>query len=252
MKKRQNKFSYKFIVRRKNKNGKFYYVEKIGSKEKITSREEWENLQHTKQELKKVYKKGSKQKLNEYRKEIREIESKQKKADAKNKKHQNLERDVQYVWGNSGASQLEDFYLMTGKLNISFNEVLAEETEIRTKQNLQFQKKADAQTKKLKRPINKKVFSVYKKINQSNPVKITDSNLLEARMFVSEIADEFYNRWQELKGTKEQPNSPQLKFAFIIYENGQIELDLSKTMFSFEQINFFNITKRLYKNYFGK
>lgn len=253
-KKQQNKFSYKVIVRRKNKAGKYYYIEKLDGKEKITSRHEWENLQHTKQELKKVYKKGAKDKLKEYQKETKAIDKKQKAADKKKEKEAPPRKfNKEEVWGNSGATALEEFFLMNPKdFFISFSEVEVEETEVRNKNNLQYQRKADAYSKKHGKKIDKNTFSVYHKFIKTNSTRITHKNLMDARFFVSEVADIFYNRWQELKGTKDEPNSPQLKFYFAFFEDGETNIRIDKTMFSFEQIIFFKKVHKLYFDYFGK
>jgi len=104
-------------------------------------------------------------------------------------------------------------------------------------------------------------FGSVKILFNGSVINITNKNLLDARLYFSEIADVFYERWHEAKELGKEVNTPQITYvihlkATEIYKTkevvNEITVLLDKTTFSFDSKYFFQLLNRLLKNYFGK
>lgn len=217
-------YSYANVVKQKDKNGKTIYFNKDGKRKVRVKEIEFLRVQKTKDYFKKKNGKGWIKKLNSARKEMRSITDAQNKIDKA--KHKQTDKTVYThvsTFANSMPSEIETNFLMFGNVKLIFND----ETK----------KDADG-TVKIK----------------ASTLKLNNSNILDARHFFTEVADVFYDEWNELKGTAAEPNSPQILYHWSFAKldgNTSMEVYLNQTSFSFSSTKFFKEMLQLYKNNFG-
>lgn len=213
-------YSYANVVKQKDKNGKTIYYNKDGKKKVRVKEIEFLRVQKTKDYFKKKNGKGWVKKLNSARKEFNKITVEQK---AKTKKIDNTVYTRVRTFANSMPSEVETQFLLFGNVKLIFNDEVKEDLD---------------GTVKIK----------------ASTLKLNNSNILDARHFFTEIADEFYDRWNELKGTPAEPDSPQINYYWAFAKLDGVttmEVYLNQTVFSFETVLFFRIMLQLYKNNFG-
>ncbi len=236
-------YSFTNTVRNKDKNGRNIYFKKVGKKKIRTSQAEWLRVQHTKKYYKVKYPDNWSKKLNEARRELINLD---KKSKAHYKKLEPVKLlsiydkapekfEPQQTFANSMPTDVEMFVLNYGACEIQMHQ-----TEITE----------NAKGKKYK---DKKIDTV--KLPNLN-VKVTQKNLMEARSFFSEIADEFYKLWHALDEAGTKVDSPNIYFTwqrFKTEEKGvEIFIYLDRTVFSFYEVYFFKYMIKQFKVFFGK
>lgn len=234
-------YSYDKIVKNRDKNGRPIYFKIEDGKKKRVKETEYKKVFVTKQYFKKKYKTAWQKKYKEAQQTINEVNRKQKTADKK-RKQESAEKLVYkrmplQPFANSAASDFEAQILEAGK-----GFFIMKPTTIFDE---------DENGKKLKTKITLPKLET----------KVTQTNLMDARLFLSEMADEFYDVWHEADNAGEKVPSPQIVWngeaVLTLNSKGEIldetvYLYLEKTNFSFWQVRFFKHLIKLFKNYFKK
>jgi len=216
-------YSYDKVVKNKDKNGKDIFFRYEGKKKIRTSAAEYQKVKDTKKYFKTKYKTDWQKKYKSAQNQFKDLDKQQKKIDKV--EAQKRIKDEQ----------------SKNKVAESFPRIFANSmpTEVET--------------------LTLRFGSVDISFN-GKVKKITNKNLLDARLFFSEVADVFYERWHEAKEAGREVNTPQVTYvihlkATEIFKTkeiiNEITVLLDKTTFSFDSKYFFQLLNRLFKTYFG-
>lgn len=213
-------YSYDKVVKNRDKNGRPIFFRYEGKKKIRVNQDEYRKVQHTKEYFKKKYKKNWQINYKAAVNQIKEINKKQK--------------SVLLIEQKEKKKKDNEFQLVPKDGKSPFANSMA--TDIET----QILKYGNGEMTR-----GGKIYLIDK------------NNLLFVRMFFSEMADIFYEKWKEYKGTDKETNSPQITYywywkEFLNKNKIDIFIPLDKIVFSFEQKEFDIILNDLLKKYFGK
>lgn len=216
-------YSYEKVVKNKDKNGNPIFFRYEGKKKIRTSAAEYKKVTDTKKYFKTKYKTDWKQKYKSAQQSIKGIVKEQKKKD------------------NTKAIEQKKFEDSRNIVKESYPKIFANSMA------------TEVETLTLR-------FGEVRLYFNGELLNIVTKNLLDARLFFSEIADVFYERWKEAKESGKKVDSPQISYlvhlkATEIYKTkeviNEISIYLDKTTFSFDTKYFYQLLNRLYKVYFG-
>jgi len=214
-------YSYDKVVKNKDKNGKPIFFKYEGKKKIRVKQDEYRKVQHTKEYFKKKNGKGWQIKYKDAIKQVKEIEKKQKRKEFEVEKIEKQKNEAFELIPNKEGRK-------------TFANSMATDIEQDT---LRY---------------NNTVLEFNGK-----RYKVDKQNLLNARLFFSDLADVFYDTWHERNDEgKNVGDSPNIFFVWFnkLFKDGSVEslVSLDKTNFSFDNKFFNKLTSELLKKYFGK
>lgn len=217
-------YSYDKVVKNKDKNGNNIFFRYEGKKKIRTSAAEYKKVTDTKKYFKTKYKTEWQKKYKSAQQSIKGIVKEQKKKDTKEVKEKLKEEQ------SRNKTVVEDITTFANSMP----------TDIETQ---------------VLRYGNAKVFL------SGRVAEIDKNNLIDVRLFFSELADIFYERWHEKTEAGNKLPSPNILYSWNITTTeinktkqiiNEVNVTLDKTNFSFDNKYFFQVLARLFKNYFGK
>lgn len=216
-------YSYDKVVKNKDKNGRPIFFKKENGKKIRTSAAAYKKVQDTKQYYKNKFNKDWQNKYKDAQKTLKStLKDAKKKEDTKQRKEKEIEQ-------SRNKTVIE-------KISTFANSMA---TDIET----QFLRYGNA-----------KLFLDGAKFETNK------STLIDVRLFFSELADLFYERWHEKTNEGQKLPSPNIMYNWNIQtteinKTKQIVTDvnvtLNETTFTFDGKYFYQLMKRLFKTYFG-
>lgn len=216
-------YSYDKVVKNKDKNGRPIFFKKENGKKIRTSAAAYQKVQDTKQYFKTKYNKDWQAKYKSAQSTLKStLKDEKKKDDARQRKEKEIEQ-------KQNKTVIE-------KISTFANSMA---TDIES----QFLRYGNA--------------LIYL---DSDVFKTTTSTLIDVRLFFSEVADLFYERWHEKTNEGQKLPSPNIMYNWNIqttefYKTKKIltsvNVTLDETTFTFDGKYFFQLMKRLFKTYFG-
>lgn len=212
-------YSYDKVVKNKNKKGFPIFFKYVGKKKVRVSRDEYRKVLRTKEYFKKKDKKNWKQ---NYKAAVRTLRDTVKIQEQETKKQKKATK-----------KELESFELVPKKGRQTFANSMP----------------TDIETQILEHGKGELVFKKWF-------IKIDNNNLLNVRLFFTELADVFYDQWHKADEAGKKVNSPQILYLWYskLFKDNSIVtyIPLDRTTFSFNSKYFFDlINDVLLKKYFG-